>query len=88
MTTTLCIIPARGGSKRLPGKNLTLVGGKPLLAYSILTARAARRIDRVIVSTDDDEIAEVARSFGAETPFMRPSAIAFRCSRKSIAWNT
>ncbi|MBI2288033.1 MAG: acylneuraminate cytidylyltransferase family protein, partial [Chloroflexi bacterium] len=63
---SIAIIPARGGSKRIPRKNLLLLGGKPLLAYSIEHARQARRVDRTMVSTDDDEIAAVARQYGAE----------------------
>jgi N-acylneuraminate cytidylyltransferase len=66
MTSTLTIIPARGGSKGIPRKNVLPVAGKPLLAWNIEAARAARRVDRVVVSTDDPEIAAVARRFGAE----------------------
>jgi N-acylneuraminate cytidylyltransferase len=72
----LGIIPARGGSKTVPRKNIKLLGGLPLIAHSILSARAARELDRLIVSTDDDEIAAVAREYGAEVPFMRPSEYA------------
>jgi CMP-N,N'-diacetyllegionaminic acid synthase len=72
----VAIIPARGGSKGLPRKNILPLAGKPLLAHTILHARAAKRIDRTIVSTDDREIAEVARAWGAEVPFMRPAALA------------
>jgi N-acylneuraminate cytidylyltransferase len=68
----LALIPARGGSKGVPRKNIMLVAGKPLIAYSILQAKRSRRIHRVIVSTDDAEIAEVSRRWGAETPFLRP----------------
>lgn len=70
------IIPARGGSKTVPRKNLKLLGGLPLVAHSIISARAARRLDRVLVSTDDPEIAAVAREYGAEAPFLRPAEIA------------
>ncbi|MGH9200116.1 MAG: cytidylyltransferase domain-containing protein, partial [Vicinamibacterales bacterium] len=73
--SVLCLIPARGGSKTIPRKNLRIVGGKPLIAYSIETASASRTIGRTIVSTDDREIAEVARRFGAEVPFVRPVEI-------------
>ena len=66
------IIPARGGSKGLPGKNLKLLNGKPLIAYSIEAAKKAKNVDRIIVSTDDKDIAEVAISYGAEVPFLRP----------------
>ena len=68
----LALIPARGGSKGIPRKNVLMVAGKPLIAYSIEQALASRYITRTIVSTDDAEIAEVARHFGAEVPFMRP----------------
>ncbi len=68
----LGLIPARGGSKGIPGKNLRPVGGKALIVHTIEAARAARTLDRIIVSTDDKEIAEVARGAGAEVPFVRP----------------
>lgn len=67
------IIPARGGSKGIPRKNIVPIAGKPLLAYSIEHAHAARTVERVIVSTDDEEIAHVAMTWGAEVPFMRPA---------------
>ncbi len=72
----LAIIPARGGSKSIPRKNLMMLAGKPLIAYSIEQALASRHVTRTIVSTDDDEIARVARGHGAEVPFMRPAALA------------
>jgi len=72
----LALIPARGGSKGLPGKNILPLAGHPLIAYSIEAARAAPSITRVIVSTDSEEIAEVARRYGAEVPFLRPAAYA------------
>jgi N-acylneuraminate cytidylyltransferase len=72
----LALIPARGGSKSVPRKNLLQVAGKPLIAYSIGHALECTKITRTIVSTDDDEIAEVARSFGAEVPFRRPAEAA------------
>ena len=72
----LGLVPARGGSKGVPRKNLADVGGRPLIALTIETAQRAERLDRVVVSTDDEEIAEVARSLGADTPFMRPPGIA------------
>jgi len=72
----ICLIPARGGSKGIPRKNVKLLGGKPLIAYSIEVAREARNIDRVVVSTDDEEIAAVAKEYGAEVPFIRPLEIA------------
>src|SRR5690349_16860091 len=74
----LTIIPARGGSKGIPKKNIIDVSGKPLIAYTIEPAMeilGAGSIDEVIVSTDSDEIAEVARSFGANVPFLRPEDI-------------
>jgi N-acylneuraminate cytidylyltransferase len=76
MSDVLALIPARGGSKGIPRKNLRLVGGRPLVARSIDHARASRRITRVIVSTDDLEIAAVARREGAEVPFLRPAELA------------
>lgn len=66
------LIPARGGSKRLPRKNVKLLGDKPLIAWSIEAALASKYIDRVIVSTDDDEIKQVSEQYGAEVPFLRP----------------
>lgn len=72
----LAIIPARGGSKRIPRKNIREFCGKPMLAYSIEAARASNCFDRIIVSTDDAEIASVARACGAETPFVRPAELA------------
>ncbi len=76
MENTLAIIPARGGSKAVPRKNIRVVGGKPLIAYTIETALAAGELfHRVIVSTDDAEIAEIAKHYGAEVPFMRPGEL-------------
>ncbi len=71
----IAIIPARGGSKRIPRKNIKNFHGKPLIAYSIEAAIASQCFDRIIVSTDDLEIAEVARKYGAEVPFIRPKDI-------------
>ena len=71
----LAIIPARGGSKSIPRKNIRDFAGHPLIAYSIAAGLAAETITRVIVSTDDPEIAEIARRYGAETPFLRPEEI-------------
>ena len=76
MTDVLAIIPARGGSKGIPRKNIRDFAGYPLLAYSIAAAKNAETVTRVIVSTDDDEIAAVARQWGAETPFLRPAEFA------------
>ncbi len=72
----LCVIPARGGSKRVPRKNIKLFNGKPIIAYSIEAALNSGCFDNVIVSTDDHEIADIARTYGAETPFMRPDKLA------------
>jgi len=70
--TIVAIIPARGGSKRIPRKNIRPFAGKPIVAYSIAAAAECGLFDRIVVSTDDAEIASVARDFGAETPFLRP----------------
>jgi CMP-N,N'-diacetyllegionaminic acid synthase len=72
----LCIIPARSGSKGIPEKNIKLLCGKPLITYSIEQALETEFIDRIIVSTDDEKIAKISRSFGAETPFIRPAQLA------------
>lgn len=72
----LGIIPARGGSKRLPRKNITLLNGKPLIAYSIDAAHKSARLSRTIVSTDDEEIMSVARFAGGDVPFLRPPSLA------------
>jgi CMP-N,N'-diacetyllegionaminic acid synthase len=72
----LGLITARGGSKRLPGKNLAVLGGKPLIAWTIDAALASNAIDRLIVSTDDPAIAEASRAAGAEVPFLRPDHLA------------
>jgi N-acylneuraminate cytidylyltransferase len=75
-TEVLAVIPARGGSKGIPRKNIRSFAGHPLIAWSIAAARQCRLVTRVIVSTDDEEIADVARRFGAETPFLRPADLA------------
>ena len=72
----LAIIPARGGSKGVPRKNIRALCGKPLIAFTIEVALKAESIDRVVVSTEDEEIAEISRSFGAEVPFLRPQEMA------------
>lgn len=72
----VALIPARGGSKSVPKKNIRLFQGYPLLAYSIAAGRLSRQVERVIVSTDSKEIAEVARQYGAEVPFLRPEKYA------------
>jgi N-acylneuraminate cytidylyltransferase len=71
----IAVVPARGGSKSVPGKNIRPLGGKPLLAWSIEVARQVREIDRIIVSTDDDQIASVGREYGAEV-YGRPAHLA------------
>ena len=68
----VAIIPARGGSKRIPRKNIRDFCGKPMIGWSIEAARASGCFDRIIVSTDDREIAELAKRFGADVPFLRP----------------
>lgn len=77
---------ARGGSKGLPHKNIRLLAGKPLIAYAIETAIASRLIDRVVVSTEDDEIAKIALQYGAEVPFMRPADLARDETPEWLAW--
>jgi pseudaminic acid cytidylyltransferase len=71
----ICVIPARGGSKRIPRKNIKEFCGQPIIAYSIKAALGSQCFDKVIVSTDDAEIAEVAKFFGAEVPFVRPKGL-------------
>lgn len=71
----LSFIPARGGSKRIPKKNLKLLCGKPLIYYTIECAKKSKYINRIIVSTNDIEIAKVAKKLGAEVPFLRPENI-------------
>jgi CMP-N-acetylneuraminic acid synthetase len=72
----LAVIPARGGSKSIPRKNLADVNGRPLLSFVVEAARSARRLQRVVVSTEDDEIAAAAREWGADVPFRRPDELA------------
>lgn len=72
----LAIIPARGGSKGVPGKNIRLLAGKPLIAWTIERAKQSKYIDRLIVSTDDQVIADVAMRYGCEAPFLRPAELA------------
>ena len=73
---TYAIIPARGGSKGVPKKNIKLLNGFPLIAYSIAAAKLSKMIDRIIVSTESPEIGEIAKKFGAEVPFLRPEEYA------------
>lgn len=86
MTRTVAFIFARGGSKGIPGKNIHPLGGVPLIGWSIDCARRTPEVSRVIVSTDDDEIAATARALGAETPFMRPAELARDNSPELEAW--
>lgn len=72
----LTVIPARGGSKGIKRKNIQMLNGHPLVSYSIKAAKSASKVEKVIVSTDDTEIAEIANSYGAETPFIRPKKYA------------
>lgn len=81
----LAIIPARGGSKGLPGKNIKPLLGKPLIAWTIEQARKSRYVDKLVVSTDDKKIAEISKSYGAEVPFLRPKALAEDSSPTSDA---
>lgn len=75
-TRAVALIPARQGSKRVPGKNIRPLGGHPMLAYSIAAARASGVFDAVMVSTESEEIARIARHYGAEVPFLRPASFA------------
>jgi CMP-N-acetylneuraminic acid synthetase len=76
MPEVVALVPARGGSRGLPGKNLRALGGLPLIAWTIRQARESKRVDRVVVSTDDAGIARVAREHGAQVPWTRPAALA------------
>ncbi|MDR4503639.1 MAG: acylneuraminate cytidylyltransferase family protein [Candidatus Scalindua sp.] len=71
----LALIPARGGSKRVEDKNICLLGGKPLIAYTVEAALASKLISRVVVSTDSRQVAGISKEYGAETPFLRPESI-------------
>ena len=75
MTEVLALIPARGGSKSIPHKNIRSFAGHPLIAYSIAAGLATESVTRLLVSTDDEEIAAIARKYGAETPFLRPAEL-------------
>ena len=72
----ISIIPARGGSKGVPGKNIKTLAGYPLIAYSIIASKLSNRISRTIISTDSEQIAQIAKTYGAEVPFLRPAGIA------------
>jgi CMP-N-acetylneuraminic acid synthetase len=82
----IAIICARGGSKGLPGKNIRPLAGIPLIGWSIKTAKEVKQISRVIVSTDSEEIAKIAREYGAEVPFMRPRELAQDNSPEWLVW--
>jgi pseudaminic acid cytidylyltransferase len=75
MKNVVAVIPARGGSKRIPGKNVRPFCGKPIIAYSLLAAKASDLFDHIICSTDSGEIAELAKQYGAEVPFQRPAEL-------------
>lgn len=75
MSNAVAIIPARGGSKRIPRKNIKLFHGQPLIAYSIQTALHSKLFKKVLVSTDDEEIAKIAKEYGADVPFLRPKEL-------------
>ncbi|WP_231716585.1 acylneuraminate cytidylyltransferase family protein [Desulfosarcina alkanivorans] len=85
--SVVAVIPARGGSKGIPRKNIVDLCGKPLIAYSIEVALKAKTIDRVVVSTDDQEIASVSRAWGAEVPFIRPESLSGDCSDMEAVFN-
>ena len=88
----VAVIPARAGSKGIPRKNLVRIVGRPLIAYAIEAAQNAASADRVLISTDDSEIADVARELGAEVPFLRPAELANDAApmlgvmRHALAW--
>jgi len=82
----VALICARGGSKGLPGKNIRHLAGKPLITWAIEQAKGLKRVERIIVSTDSEEIAMVARKSGAEVPFMRPSELAQDNSPEWLVW--
>lgn len=85
MPSAIALIGARAGSERVPGKNIRRLAGHPLLAYAIATARLSGLFDRILVSTDSEEIAEVARWYGADVPFLRPPELATSTS-PDIEW--
>jgi CMP-N,N'-diacetyllegionaminic acid synthase len=85
MSTAVALVPARAGSERVPGKNVAPLAGHPLIAYSIAAAHEAGIFDAVVISTDSEEIAEIARRYGAEVPGLRPQAMATATS-PDIEW--
>lgn len=86
LVDTVALVFARSGSKGLPGKNLRILGGKPLIAWSIEHAASVSRIGRIVISTDSEEIAAVAREYGGETPFIRPPELARDDTPEWLAW--
>ena len=92
MANVVAVIPARSGSKSVVDKNIKLLGGHPLIAYSISAAQLSSRIDRIIVSTDSIEYASIAREYGAEIPFLRPPEISgdnstdYECIKHILDW--
>lgn len=75
MSNNIAVIPARGGSKRIPKKNIKMFAGQPMIAYSIKAAKASGCFDEIVVSTDDNDIADIAKRYGASVPFMRPGEL-------------
>lgn len=92
MPDVIALITARGGSKSIPGKNIRMLAGRPLIAWTIEAALASKKISRVIVSTDDQKIARIAQKWGAEVPFMRPPELAlddsssFSVAEHALSW--
>ena len=82
----IAVVFARGGSKGVPRKNVHMLAGKPLIAHTIVVGQACALVDRVVVSTDDQEIADVAREYGAEVPFIRPEELARDDTPELLAW--
>lgn len=85
MQKVLAVIPARGGSKRIPNKNIRDFCGKPLIAYAIAQAKAHPKVNRIIVDTDSEEIADIAKRYGAEVPFLRPKELAIDTAQATDA---
>ena len=83
MLKAVGLIPARGGSKGIPHKNIQELAGRPLISYTIEAASKSKVLNRIIVSTDDTRIAEIAKSYGAEVPFLRPTELA-KCDTPGI----
>ena len=86
--SAVALIPARQGSKRVPGKNVRILGGHPVLAYTIVPAIESGLFESVIVSTDSEETAAIARHYGAEVPFLRPASWRVISPRISSGWST